>query len=82
MKLRVFVALAATLPALSACVVEPYGDGGAYYGAPAPYYGAPAPYYGAPAPYYSGTVIIGGGGGDERRDGGRQPDYGHRVWHP
>jgi hypothetical protein len=32
MKLRVLIALACTLLAVSACVVEPYGGGRGYYG--------------------------------------------------
>ncbi len=61
MKLRQLIVLACTLWAISACVVEPYGEGGrGYYG------GGPGYYYGGEHSYY------GYGGDHGQHDYGRR----------
>lgn len=75
MKLRLFIALACTALAVSACVHGPYdGRGGGYYG-------------GGQGQYHGGGAYGGGHGqrydydqNRNRSDGDWQYDYGRRVW--
>ena len=68
MKLGIVAALACTLLALSACVLEPYGGG-------------PGGYYGNQRVQYQGEGFHGSGRSQFEGSGyNSQSDYGHRVW--